>query len=307
MPHTPVLTGLSAFPLTPVSGDRIDETAFTRIVERLAHSGVSSIGALGSTGSGAYLDRDERARAARLAVSAAGDTPVIVGISALRTSQVLAAAADAQDAGAAAVLLAPMTYQTLGRDEVYALYADVAAELSVPLVVYDNPATTHFTFDDDLYAALARLPAVGSIKIPGVPRDPAAAQARLSHLHQRVGPDVTLGVSGDAHGAAGLIAGCDAWYSVLAGVLPRTVAAIADLARQGRPQRAQADAARAASARLDPLWEQFAAHGSLRVAAAIAEHLRLAEEPCLPAPVRGVSPEQKTQIARIVDDLGLAA
>ncbi|WP_308470687.1 MULTISPECIES: hypothetical protein [unclassified Rathayibacter] len=46
-----MLTGLSAFPLTPLRDDSIDERSFAALVERLARAGVDSIGALGSTGS----------------------------------------------------------------------------------------------------------------------------------------------------------------------------------------------------------------------------------------------------------------
>lgn len=58
----------------------------------------------------------------------------------------------AQAAGVAGVLLAPLSYQPLTRAEVLGLYEDVSAVLDVPLCVYDNPATTGFTFDDDLLA-----------------------------------------------------------------------------------------------------------------------------------------------------------
>ena len=54
-----MFAGLSAFPLTPLDETgAIDEPAFERLVARLADAGVDSIGALGSTGSYAYLDRD---------------------------------------------------------------------------------------------------------------------------------------------------------------------------------------------------------------------------------------------------------
>ena len=102
--------GLSAFPLTPLDETgAVDEPAFERLVGRLAEAGVDSIGALGSTGSYAYLGRDERARVARLAVGAAGGVPVMIGIGAVRTERVIAHAHDAQAAGAAAVLLAPVS------------------------------------------------------------------------------------------------------------------------------------------------------------------------------------------------------
>lgn len=95
----PRFSGLSAFPLTPMRDDAVDEEAFAGIVERLAASGVDSIGALGSTGSYAYLSRAERARVARLAVEHAAGVPVIVGVGALRTSQVLALVDDAEATG----------------------------------------------------------------------------------------------------------------------------------------------------------------------------------------------------------------
>ena len=108
-----LFTGLSAFPLTPLANDAVDERAFASIVERLARAGVDSITALGSTGSYAYLSLAERARVARLAVQHAGDTPVFVGVGALRTSQVLENVETAAEAGASGILLAPMTYQPL--------------------------------------------------------------------------------------------------------------------------------------------------------------------------------------------------
>ncbi|MYM19575.1 dihydrodipicolinate synthase family protein [Brevibacterium sp. 5221] len=295
-----MFTGLNAFPLTPLAEDGIDEAAFTGLIERLAAAGVDAITALGSTGSYAYLTRTERARTAHLAVAAAGEVPVMVGIGALRTRHVLEAAEDAQRAGAAGVLLAPVSYQALTHDDVYGLYADVTAELSVPLAVYDNPGTTHFAFDDELYAAIAKLPGVASIKIPGVPADPGEARARIDRLRALLPDRVTLGVSGDACGAAGLAAGCDAWYSVIAGTLPQAALAIARPALAG--DRA---AAHAASERLAPLWEMFAAHGSLRPTAAIAEQLGLVARPCLPLPIRGLGEGERARLAGIVADLGL--
>lgn len=298
-PPPALVSGLSAFPLTPIHDGRVDEDAVIRIIERLAGAEVDSIGALGSTGSYAYLTREERARVARLTIDHAGDVPVIVGIGALRTEHVLALAEDAQSAGAAGVLLAPMTYQSLTPDDVYGLYEDVTAKLSVPLVVYDNPGTTHVTFTDDLYAAIATLPRVASFKIPGVPADPAEARARIAHLAGILPEGVSLGVSGDGFGAAGLLAGCDAWYSVIAGTLPEEAVAIARAARAGDVEEAQDR-----SAALRAVWDLFAAHGSLRVTASIAEHLGLAARPCLPRPVRGLTVDQHAEVAAALGGLG---
>lgn len=295
-----MFTGLSAFPLTPLRDDTFDEAAYARLIERLVTAGVDSITALGSTGSYLYLDRDERRRVARAAVALAGEAPVMVGIGALRTSQVQRLADDAQDAGASAVLLAPVTYQALTPDEVFTLFEDVTAGLSVPLVVYDNPGTTHVTFTDELHARIAALPNVASIKIPGVPVGLQDASARVQRLRDRIPDTVSIGVSGDWFAATGMNAGCDAWYSVIGGTLPDPALTITRAAQAGDQAAATAE-----SARLQPLWDLFLEFGSYRVTAAIAEHLQLVAPDCLPRPVLGLRAAARERVAEVVDRLGL--
>nr|AIU93869.1 hypothetical protein LRS1606.435 [Rhodococcus sp. NS1] len=293
-----MFTGLSAFPLTPVTETGIDATKFSQLVARLSKSGVDSIGALGSTGSYAYLSREERKHVARLAIEAAGATPVIIGIGALRTSQVHALAEDAQNVGAAGVLLAPVSYQKLTSTEVFHLYESVTKDLSIPLCVYDNPGTTHFTFSDDLHARIAELPNVRSIKIPGVPANQDEATARVKTLRSLVPAEVTIGVSGDMFGATGLNAGCEVWYSVLAGVLPGVC-----LTLTRASQRGDHDEARMLSNRLEPVWDLFRAHGSLRVVSAIAEELGLIDFPNLPQPLRGLDAQDRVTVSEALEQI----
>jgi 4-hydroxy-tetrahydrodipicolinate synthase len=297
-----VFTGLSAFPLTPLANDELDEPAFVALIQRLVRAGVDSITALGSTGSYAYLTEDERSRVAALAVEYADTTPVFVGIGALRTAQVLRNAANAESVGASALLLAPMTYQPLTDNDVFELFRTVTEHTTLPVIVYDNPGTTHFTFTTELYARIAALPGIASIKIPGVPLDPTGARARVDEIRAVIPAHVTIGVSGDAYAAAGLSAGCDAWYSVIGGTLPTPAMRITRAVQNGR-----ADVASDESRRLQPLWDLFAEFGgSNRVIAAAAEELGLASPGSLPLPIQGLTDEQRTRVVAVIDELGLA-
>lgn len=294
-----MFTGLSAFPLTPIRRDRLDLAAYAGLIGRIVKAGADSIGALGSTGSYAYLERTERRAVAAASIEHAEGVPVIVGIGALATSQVQALATDAQQAGADAVMLAPMSYQPLTEDDVAGLYEDVTADLSVPLVVYDNPGTTHFTFSLDLYAHIARLPHVGAIKIPPISGDLDEVRARVQATRSVVPEHVRLGISGDSVAATGLLAGCDAWFTAVGGTLPQAMAAVA------RPALDGDEAALAESQRLSPLWDLVAEFGSLRVSAAIAEHFGWVEEPSLPRPLRGLTGPDRERVRMIVEDLQL--
>jgi len=296
-----MFSGLSAFPLTPMNENGLDEVAFARLIERLSAAGVDAIGALGSTGNYAYLLPTERMRIAQLAVAHAGPVPVMIGIGALRTRDVLALAEQAQHVGASAVLLAPVSYQALSSEEVFTLYETVTRTLSIPLCVYDNPGTTHFTFSDELHGRIAQLPNVRSIKIPGVPLSAEAAKARIDRLRARIPSHVTIGISGDACAAQGLNCGCEAWYSVLGGLFPETALALVRAAQAGDGSEVLRQ-----SERLQPLWALFKQYGSLRVMATAARLMGLVTSPALPLPLQPLNDAGCQQLAKLLDTLELA-
>jgi 4-hydroxy-tetrahydrodipicolinate synthase len=287
-----MFTGLSAFAPTPLTEAAIGEAEYARLISRLARAGVDSIGALGSTGSYAYLDRAERARAVTVAVRHADGVPVIAGVGALRMRDILHHVEDTQEAGAAAVILAPMTYEALSDDEVFALYEEVCANLSVPLAVYDNPVATRVTFSDELHSRVAQLRPVAAIKLPLPAAGVDVLAARVARLRALIPATVAIGVSGDDAAAAGLSAGCDLWFSVLGGTLPVECLELVRAAQAG-----SADDASAASARLQPIWQLFARYGTYRVIAGLTEQLGLVPRMNLPRPVRPLDAEGMRLVA----------
>lgn len=295
-----MFNGLSAFPLTPMDGESVDLKALGKVVSRAANAGADSLGVLGSTGNYAYLSRDERRAVLEAAVEAANGVPVLAGVGAVRTRDVLLFTVDAQNAGASALLLAPVSYQKLSEAEVFGLFETVAAEADLPVVVYDNPGTTGFTFSDDLHARIARIPGVASIKIPPPPSGEVAA--RISKLKSGLPEQTALGISGDWVAAEALLAGCNVWYSVIAGVLPRQARALVEHALAGR-----SDLALAASSELEPIWSLFRSYGSLRVTAALAEDLGLVPSSALPLPLRGLDAEGREKVAEAIRQSGVEA
>ncbi|CBG89259.1 dihydrodipicolinate synthase family protein [Citrobacter rodentium] len=290
--------GLSAFPLTPLSGGEIEEKSFTSLIENLVDAGVDSIGALGSTGSYAYLTRKQRYLATKLAVSAAADIPVITSIGHVRAEEVLLLAEDAQKAGVSGVLLAPVSYQKLSADEVFNFYQRITSELSVPLCIYDNAATTGFEFTDELLVSLSSLPRVGSIKLGDFPADCNAASRRVENLKKRVSEGVTIGISGDTQSAAGMMAGCSVWYSVLGGVFPRYSKRLAQAALSG-----DINETHHLNEALEPLWTFYRHYGSLRVIASVAEILGVVPSPCLPFPLQSLTGEKRASLENILNHL----
>ncbi|TKB02016.1 dihydrodipicolinate synthase family protein [Alteromonas portus] len=318
-----MFTGLSAFPITPFKQETIDYKAFQGLVDNLASANVDSICAIGSTGLYPYLTREEKYNVVKLAVNHAQGIPVMAGVGALRTYDVLKNVEAVQQAGVNAVLLAPVSYQVLNEDEVYGLYETVSHEVSVPICVYENPRVTNFTFSDDLYRRIGKLPNIGAIKIPGSPfatfaknsMDNSASKGisptlasnsegarRLSSLREIMPANIAIGVSGDSFGAAGMSEGCDLWLSVIGGIFPRTVTRIIDAAHSGNVVDAQAQ-----SQALSGIWSMFARNGGgLRVVAAAAEILGYCETPSLPAPFLPIAKKEYSELEHIITELSLS-
>nr|CAD6421266.1 dihydrodipicolinate synthase family protein [Rhizobium sp. Q54] len=253
----PLFTGLSAFPLTPADAEgRVDVDGLQRLLQPIIGSGASSIGLLGSTGTYMYLSRAERRRATEAAVEAIDHRmPLIVGVGALRTDEAVANARDAAAVGADAVLLAPVSYTPLTEEEAFKHFAAVAAATDLPLCIYNNPSTTHFTFSENLLSRLAAVPNIAAVKMP-LPKNSDFA-GEIARLRGRTPAGFAIGYSGDWGASEALLAGADAWYSVVGGLLPRPAVALSSAAMAGDKVEAER-----LDAMFSPLWDLFKAHGS---------------------------------------------
>jgi 4-hydroxy-tetrahydrodipicolinate synthase len=278
-----LFSGLSAFSLTPTdAAGHPQADVLCRFLENIQAAGADSIGLLGSTGGYAYLTREARQRAVRVAVECVGGMiPIIVGVGALRTDEAEALARDAKAAGADGLLLAPMSYTPLTGEEVFQHFSAVAEAGDLPLCTYTNPSTTKFTFSDDLIARLARLPNVAAVKMP-LPAN-GDFSGEMERLRAMTPEGFAIGYSGDWGAADALLAGCDAWYSVVAGLLPAPALALTRAAQAGnRPEVLRINDA------FQPLWDLFRASGSFRVMYVMADLLGLARieppRPILPLP-----------------------
>jgi len=265
-----IFRGLSAFPLTPADADGVVDTdAFAVMIDRLVAAGVNSIAVLGSTGTYAYLDRSERSRALAAAVeTVAGRVPLIAGIGAMRTSWVNELARDAERLRADGLLLAPVSYAPLTQDEVFAYFDATAAATGLPICVYNNPSTTHFSFTPELVSRLSQVTNIAAIKMP-LPADGDFA-GEIGRLRSSCSDGLIVGYSGDWGAAPALLAGADAWYSVVAGLLPVPALRLTRAALSG-----DGEFTSAADAAFQPLWTLFRKHGSLRVMYHIADQLGL--------------------------------
>ena len=288
----PLFSGLSAFPITPLTtAGEIITTDLVRLVRRIEAGGADSIGLLGSTGTYMFISREQRRRAVAAAVGAATAIPVIVGVGAMRTDEAQSLARDAATEGAAGLLLAPVSYTPLTEDEVFEHFLAVASASDLPLCIYSNPGTTHFTFRPEFVARLTTIETVAAIKLPLPSSGDIAAD--LAAFRQAA-PGLSIGYSGDWGCKDALLAGADGWFSVVGGLFPERAAALTAAAMKG--DREEADRHNAAFA---GLWDLCKANGSLRLIYAAANMLGLTDaQP--PRPLLGADEGLRTRLASVL-------
>lgn len=151
----PTIHGIIAYPVTPFAHNGIDTDRLTALVDRLVSAGVHAIAPLGSTGELAYLDETEFDTVVDTTMSAVnGRVPVIVGVSDVTTAKTIRRARYAEQAGADAVMVLPVSYWKLSDREVTEHYRSIGASIGIPIMAYNNPATSGVDMSPELLVGM---------------------------------------------------------------------------------------------------------------------------------------------------------
>jgi 4-hydroxy-tetrahydrodipicolinate synthase len=157
-PNSNSLRGIIGYLITPfdVKGAP-DLGTLSGLVDHLIDQKIQGIAPLGSTGESAYLSREEWTSVARTTIEATRSrVPVIVGASALTTADTVSMCRTAQDLGADAVMVLPISYWKLNDDEIFRHYQAISDAISIPIMAYNNPATAGVDMSPELLWRMVR-------------------------------------------------------------------------------------------------------------------------------------------------------
>jgi 2-dehydro-3-deoxy-D-pentonate aldolase len=134
----------------------VDLEATEAVVERFMEAGVDGISPLGSTGEFSHLTGDERKRFAEEVVRiVAGRVPLVIGVGAAGTKEMVELALHAESVGADAVLVVSPFYWKVGEEALFRHFATVAESVGIPVVIYNLPMLTGVDLSPSLVARTA--------------------------------------------------------------------------------------------------------------------------------------------------------
>ncbi len=152
--------------VTPLTDrDQLDHAGLERLVDHVIEGGVHGLFILGTTGEAPSLSYrlrreliDSVCRLNRQRV------PVLVGITDTSYVESLGVAQQAADAGATAVVLATPYYFPAGQTELTGYVQNLAAELPLPLILYNMPSLTKVWFEIETLRKLSTIEKIIGIK-----------------------------------------------------------------------------------------------------------------------------------------------
>ncbi|SVE04336.1 uncharacterized protein METZ01_LOCUS457190, partial [marine metagenome] len=154
------LRGTYTVIITPFiqDGTMIDEVMLRWLVDFQISEGIHGIIALASNGEFLSLSDEERHDVARIVIEqAAGRVPVVVGTAAESTTDVIRYTRDAELLGADAAMVLTPYYCWIDDEEVFTHYRRIAESVSLPIMLYNHPASTVLDIKPPLVARLAEI------------------------------------------------------------------------------------------------------------------------------------------------------
>jgi 4-hydroxy-tetrahydrodipicolinate synthase len=256
-------TGCGTALVTPFSRDEaVDEAAVRRLAKRQIDAGIHFLVPVGTTGESPTLSEDERVRVVELVVEeAAGRVPVLAGAGGYDTREVIRVGGRMKLAGAAGLLSVTPYYNKPTPEGLFHHYRAIAAEVDLPIVVYNVPGRTGCNVD---VATLVRLSAVPNIV--GV-KEASGNVSQMCEICRAV-PESFIVLSGDDALTLPLMAvGGHGIISVSANEAPAAMARMVELAEAN-----DFAGARRIHARLMPLLSaNFVESNPIPVKAAMAQ------------------------------------
>lgn len=129
--------------VTPFKNGAVDEESYRSFIEWQIEQGIDGVVPCGTTGEAATLSHAEQGEVIRICVDQVkGRVPVIAGAGSNNTKEAIELAQMAKRAGADAALIITPYYNKPTPDGLVAHFKALAAEASMPFIVYNVPGRT---------------------------------------------------------------------------------------------------------------------------------------------------------------------
>jgi 4-hydroxy-tetrahydrodipicolinate synthase len=205
--------------VTPFRAGKVDESAFTRLLEAQIAGGVDGVVPVGTTGESATLTMEEHLRVIELAAQVVNKrVKVFAGTGSNSTAEAVYLTQEAKKRGVDGFLIVSPYYNKPSQAGVFAHYSAVAETAWLPIIAYSVPGRTGMEIGVDTMASLAlKHPNIIAIKEAG------GSIERFSQLRQALPDNVAILSGDDSMTLPALAVGASGVISVASNLIPKPV------------------------------------------------------------------------------------
>jgi 4-hydroxy-tetrahydrodipicolinate synthase len=222
--------------VTPFRDGKVDETAFSRLLEAQIAGGVDGVVPVGTTGESATLTMEEHLRVIELASQVVNKRiKVFAGTGSNSTAEAIYLTQEAKKRGVDGFLIVSPYYNKPSQAGIFAHYSAVAEAAWLPIIAYSVPGRTGMEIGVDTMASLAlKHPNIIAIKEAG------GSIERFSQLRQALPDDVAILSGDDSMTLPAMAVGASGVISVASNLIPKPVADLVRAFLAGRAADAEA-------------------------------------------------------------------
>jgi len=211
------LRGTFVVMVTPFTQDeQLDEKGFRANIDWYIAEGIHGVICLGSTGEFASLSNGERRKVIDLTVDQVnGRVPVIAGTAAHSTRHTIEITEYAKNAGVDTALIVAPFYGLPTQEDLYHHYKDIADNVDIPIMLYNNPWTSGV---DMLPPLIERLSAIEKILYI---KESTGDIKRVHEIMRRCGDSIDVWCGWDDLAYECFFLGCGGWVCPSANFMPK--------------------------------------------------------------------------------------
>lgn len=208
--------GIIAVTVTPfLENGSIDYTTAEKHLNWLIESGVHGVLPLGATGEFAALSMEERKEYASFAMKTVkGRVPVMIGAVSQNIETTIEVSRHAAEIGADAVMVLPPPGLHTSQVEIYEFYKHISANVTLPVMVYNNPGSAGVDIAPETMERIATLPHMEYLK------ESTGDLRRMTRMLDTLAHELVIFCGCEELAYESFAMGAKGWICVLANIAP---------------------------------------------------------------------------------------
>lgn len=210
-----LFTGACTALVTPFLHGQVNYPMAEQLLARQIAAGIRAVVVAGTTGESPTLSDREKIELFARCKDYAGDTcKIIAGTGSNDTDHAIKLSIAAEKAGADALLIVTPYYNKATPSGLIAHYSAIAANVSIPIILYNVPSRTGVDVPVAVYKQLSQIPKIAGVK------EASADITKILRIRQACGPDFSVWSGNDDQIVAAIANGASGVISVLSNLYP---------------------------------------------------------------------------------------